>query len=86
MDPRIPIPRGWNRRAKSAIIHILALSHYTFTVLVARAANDRNRRTRIRAEIDRLEHEIALLQEEFANQGRPNGPRSAPPPASLCTP
>ena len=61
MDHKIPLPRGWNRRAKSAIIHILALSHYTFTVLVARAANDRNRRTRIRAEIDRLEHEIALL-------------------------
>ena len=49
MRHKIPVPRGWNRRAKSAILHILALSHYTFTVLVARAENDR------------LEHEIALL-------------------------
>ncbi len=54
MHLKIPLPRGWNRRAKSAIFHILALSHYTFTALVARAANDRNHRTRIRAEIDRL--------------------------------
>ena len=38
MHHKIPLPRGWNRRAKSAILHILALSHYTFTVLLARAA------------------------------------------------
>ncbi len=65
MHGKIPLPRGWNRRAKSTILHILALSHYTFTALVARAANDRHRRTRPRAEIDRLEHEIALLTEEL---------------------
>ena len=28
MNRKIPLPRGWNRRAKSAILHILALSHY----------------------------------------------------------
>ncbi len=61
MPRNIPLPRGWNRRAKAAILHILALSHYAFTAMVARAANDRDRRTRRRAEIDRLEHEIALL-------------------------
>ena len=38
---KIPLPRGWSRRAKSAILQILALSHYTFTALVARASNDR---------------------------------------------
>ena len=69
MHRKISLPRGWNRRAKSAIIHILALSHYTFTALVARAANDRHRRTRLRAEIDRLNHEIALLQEELRIKG-----------------
>ncbi len=41
MDHKILLPRGWNRRAKSAILHILALSHYTFTALVARAMNER---------------------------------------------
>ena len=40
MDRKIPLPRGWNRRVKSAILHILALSHYAFTALVARGANE----------------------------------------------
>ncbi len=65
MHRKIPIPRGWNRRAKSAILHILALSHYTFTVMVARASNDRHRRTRVQAQIDRRDREIALFQEEL---------------------
>ena len=47
MSPKIPLPRGWNCRAKSAILHILALSHYTFTVLVAKAAQSRNRQVRL---------------------------------------
>ena len=42
MHPRIPLPRGWNRRTKPAILQILALSHYAFTALVARAANKRS--------------------------------------------
>ena len=52
MHHNIPLPRGWNRRAKSAILHILALSHYTFTVMVARASNYRHRRTHLQAQID----------------------------------
>ncbi len=41
MHHKIPLPRGWNRRAKSAILHILALSHYTFTALLASLADHR---------------------------------------------
>ncbi len=63
MDRKIPLPRSWNRRTKAAILQILALSHYAFTAMVARAANERSRRTRFRAEIDRLNHELALLRE-----------------------
>ena len=33
MHRKIPLPRGWNQRGKSAILHILALSHYTFTAM-----------------------------------------------------
>ncbi len=65
MQHRIPLPRGWRRHTKSAILQILALSHYAFTARVAGASNDRNRRTRRRAEIDRLNHELALLREEL---------------------
>ena len=42
MPRTIPLPRGCNRRAKAAILHILALSHYAFTALVAHAMNERS--------------------------------------------
>ncbi len=38
MHRKIPLPRGWNRRTKAAILQILALSHYAFTGMLARAA------------------------------------------------
>jgi hypothetical protein len=65
MQPRIPLPRGWRRLTKSAIVQPLALSHYAFTIMLARANNDRSRSTRRRAKIDRLNQELALLQEEM---------------------
>ncbi len=37
MHRKIPLPRGWKRRTKAAILQILALSHYAFTVMLARA-------------------------------------------------
>ena len=35
MPPKLPPPRGWKRRVRSSVLQILALSHYTFTVLVS---------------------------------------------------
>ncbi len=29
MHRKIPLPRGWKRRVRSWVLHILALSHYT---------------------------------------------------------
>ena len=65
MRRNVPLPRGETRRVKSTILQILALSHYTFTAVVARAANARDGRTRVRAETDRLDQDLALLQEEL---------------------
>ncbi len=65
MPPKLPLPRGWKRRVRSSVLHILALSHYTFAVLLARAANSKNRQVRLRAQIDRRDNEIVLLQEEL---------------------
>ena len=28
MAPKLPLPRGWKRRGRSSVLHILALSHY----------------------------------------------------------
>ncbi len=65
MPPKLPLPRGWKHRVRSSVLHILALSHYTFTVLLARAALSKNRQVRLQAQIDRRNREIALLQEEL---------------------
>ena len=65
MHRRVPLPRGWRHHTKAAIVQILALSHYAFTGMLARAANSRNRTTRLRTEIDRLDLELALLREEL---------------------
>jgi len=65
MRRKMPLPRSWNRRVKAAVLQILALSHYGFTALLARGANHPNWRTRPQAEIDRLQQELALLQEEL---------------------
>ncbi len=65
MTPKLPLPRGWKRRVRSSVLHILALGHYTFTALLAKAAQSRNRQVRLQAQIDRRDREIALLQEEL---------------------
>ncbi len=65
MAPKLPLPRGWKRRVRSSALHILALSHYTFTALLARAAQSKNRQVRLQAQIDRRDREIALLHEEL---------------------
>ncbi len=65
MRTRLRLPRGWKRRVRSSVLHILALSHYTFTALLAKATLSRHRQLRIQAQIDRLNHEVALLQEEL---------------------
>ncbi len=65
MAPKLPLPRGWKRRVRSSVLHIFALSHYTFTALLAKAAQSKNRQVRLQAQIDRRDREIALLQEEL---------------------
>jgi hypothetical protein len=43
MRPTIRLPRAWNRRAKSAILYILALSHCAFTAMLALSTTIRRR-------------------------------------------
>jgi len=65
MAPKLPLPRGWKRRVRSSVLQILALSHYSFTVLLAKAAESKNRHIRFQARLDRRPREITLLQEEL---------------------
>ncbi len=29
MAPKLPLPRGWKRRVRSSVLHILAVGHYS---------------------------------------------------------
>jgi len=53
IGPKLPLPRGWKRRVGSSVLHILALSHYTFPVALVRAANSKNRQVRLQAQSNR---------------------------------
>ena len=62
--PRIPLPKRWSRRVRSAVIHAISLAHFSLTSTRSWAANSWNARIRLSAENDRLRQELALLQEE----------------------
>ncbi len=57
MAPKLSLPRGWKHRVRSSVLHILALSHYTFTALLAKAALSKNRQVRLQVR----EHRIATV-------------------------
>jgi len=62
---RIPLPKGWPKRVKSAVIHAISLAHFSLTSTHSWAANSRNARIRLKTENDRLRQELALLREEM---------------------
>ena len=63
--PRIPLPRGWPRSIRSAVIHAISLAQFSLTHTRSWAVNSWNARIRLKAENDRLRQEIALLIEEM---------------------
>ena len=63
--PKIPLPKGWPRRVRSAIIHAISLAHVSLTSTRSWAANSWNARVRLKEENDRLRQELALILEEM---------------------
>ena len=63
--PRIHLPKGWQGCVKSAVLHTIALAHYTIVYARAWAADSINARVRLAAENDRHQEECALLREEL---------------------
>jgi hypothetical protein len=55
-----PLPRGWTRRVRSSVLHAISLATAALTVARARAGSEG-----FRTELERAEHEIALLREEL---------------------
>jgi len=63
--PDLPLPSGWAKNVKSAVLHVISLAQYALTYTRGWAADALNPRARQAAETDRLTNEVALLQEEF---------------------
>jgi hypothetical protein len=55
-----PLPRGWTRRVRSSVLH--TISPRTAVLTAARASASSQD---VHAELERAQHEIALLREEL---------------------
>ena len=62
--PRLPLPKHWQRSVQAAMVHVIALAHYAMIYTRSWAADSRNARVRLQANVDRLEQEVALQHEE----------------------
>lgn len=64
-DP-FPLPRGWTKTTRSSVLHAVSLAFAALTRAWGSAVTSRRRTTRLQAELDRAQTEIALLNEELA--------------------
>lgn len=63
--PAIPLPRGWSSHVKSAMLHVISLAQFAMAYTRGWAANSPNARVRLKAEHDRAQQEVALLNDEL---------------------
>ncbi len=61
----IPVPSGWAKNVKSAVLHVISLAQFALTYTRGWADNALSPRARQAAAVDRLDDEVALLQEEL---------------------
>ena len=61
----IPLPRGWPRRVRAAVIHTISLARASATHTRNLAENHYDARIRLQAENERLRSEVELLREEM---------------------
>ena len=63
--PDIPVPSGWAKNVKSAVLHVISLAHYTIVAARGWAANSLNARARLSGENGQIKQEVQLLCEEL---------------------
>src|SRR6266571_2359390 len=61
----LPLPRGWSRRVRSAVIQVISLARTSLALSQGWASESMNPELRQQAEEDRLQQEIQLLREEI---------------------
>lgn len=61
----LPLPQGWPRRVRSAVVQVISLARTSLALSQSWASESLNRELRRRAEGDRLQAETQLLREEI---------------------
>ena len=61
--PRLPLPKGWPAKIRSSMLHVISLAQFAAVYTRSWAANSSNQRVRLKAKVQRLEDENALLRE-----------------------
>jgi putative transposase len=61
----LPLPRGWPRRVRSAVVQVISLARTSLALTQSWASESLNRELRRGAEADRLQQEVHLLREEI---------------------
>ena len=61
----LPLPRGWPRRVRSAVVQVVSLARTSLALTQGRASHSMNSQLRRQAEDDRLQQETQLLREEI---------------------
>ncbi len=61
----IPLPRGWTKRVKSALIQSVSLAATALSLAYGRTSSSKSARDQHATELDRATAEIALLKEEL---------------------
>jgi len=62
---KIPLPKGWKKQVRSAVLHVISLAQYTTIYTLGWAADSSNQRVRLKSDLDRANQDIALLREEL---------------------
>ena len=63
--PKIPLPKAWHAHVKSATLHVISLAQYATSYTRGWAADGINPRVRQQAEVDRLQQELACVNERL---------------------
>ena len=61
--PEVPLPKGWRRHVRSAVLHVISLAQYATVYTRSWAVDSLNGRVRLKVENDRLLEELALQRE-----------------------
>src|SRR5204863_8536774 len=62
---KLELPRSWQAKIRSALLHVVSLAKYAAISTRSWAANSANARVRGKAEMDRLQEENAQLRTEI---------------------